>query len=103
MAIPQSNPSSSQSQSDGWSLLKNFKKLLFIYLTPTDTGTSPASFSASFDALVSSYHMSREQMNGLLEGLMANEDDSTQLICLQTVCDFLSIASEGVWRGNQKE
>lgn len=60
-----------------------------------DMGASPASFSASFDALVNSYHMSREQMNGLLEGLMMNDDDSTQLMCLQTVCDFLSIASEG--------
>jgi uncharacterized protein YaaR (DUF327 family) len=60
-----------------------------------DDSSNPASFSISFEDLVSGQAMSRERLNGLLEGLNDFGDEITQMVCLQTVCDFLSLATEG--------
>ena len=40
--------------------------------------------------------MSRQRLNGLLEGLSDFGDETTQMICLQTICDYLSLGTEGL-------
>eukprot|EP00008_Paramoeba_atlantica_P001341 CAMPEP_0201504874 /NCGR_PEP_ID=MMETSP0151_2-20130828/85450_1 /ASSEMBLY_ACC=CAM_ASM_000257 /TAXON_ID=200890 /ORGANISM="Paramoeba atlantica, Strain 621/1 / CCAP 1560/9" /LENGTH=551 /DNA_ID=CAMNT_0047898671 /DNA_START=391 /DNA_END=2042 /DNA_ORIENTATION=- len=63
---------------------------------PSDPmGSSPASFTTSFEEMVASQStMTRQRLNGLLEGLTDFNDEMTQMICLQTVCDYLSIGTE---------